>query len=54
MVNTAILSVVISKLDYRQELGLIVLFSIDKNLQIDYYCAILTFCLYISLRVKSR
>lgn len=46
------LSIIIHKFCYRQELCVIVLFSIDKGTKISFYYAILFLSLAIYLRIK--
>ena len=38
--STGILSIVIGKLCYRKKPYLIILFKVDKDLEVDFYCAI--------------
>ena len=54
IVKTCIFDVVICELRYWLEPGPIVLFKVDKELNVDLYNAVLPFCLAISLRIKSH
>ena len=48
-----IFRIIISKFSYKKKLGLIILFVIDKNLEIHLYCTILFLALAISWRMQS-
>lgn len=52
MIGVCIFSIIISKFDYKQKLGSIVLLKIDKYIKIRFYDAILPFSLTINLKVK--
>lgn len=47
-----VLEVVISKPRYWQKLGPVILLSILKDTKVNFYYAILTFCLPVRLKVK--
>ncbi len=53
MTSTSIFYIIVSKYSHKKESGPIVLFIIDKNLEIGLYCTILSLSLAISLRVKN-
>ena len=53
MTNASIFCIIISKFSYKKESSLIILFVIDKNLEIDLYYTILPWSLAINLKVKS-
>lgn len=52
MTNAYILGIDIYKFCYWQELCLIILLKIDKNIKINIYCIILT--LYLSINLKAK
>lgn len=52
MINTCILCIIIYKVCHEQKFCLIILLSIDKNLEIDYYCIGMLLGLAIYLRIK--
>lgn len=51
--DTHILSIIISKLGHWQEHYLVILFEIDKDLEVSLYCTILMFGLAVCLRVED-
>lgn len=51
--STSIFDIVVYKLGHKQELCLVILFSINKCTKIDLYQAILSFDLTIYFQVKS-
>lgn len=53
MAGDYILSIFISKLGHWQELCPVILFDINKSLEVSFYCAVLTFGLVIYLKIKS-
>ena len=53
MASTCILSVVVRKLSYWKEPGLIVLLKVDEDLEVRFYYTILLFCLVVCLQVKG-
>ncbi len=53
MTNTGIFCIIVSKFSQKKELGLIVLFVIDKNSEIGLYYTVLSLELSMSWRVKS-
>lgn len=53
MANVCVLGIVISKLDDEQKPSLVILFKIDKNLEVRFYYTILTFYLAVCLQIKG-
>ena len=53
MMIVCILSIIVSKLGYWYKPGLLVLFKINKDSEIQFYCTVLSLSLIVSLRVKS-
>ena len=53
IVGVSIFGIIISKLNYKKKLCLIILLKVDKNLEIGVYCTILPLSLVDCLRVKS-
>ena len=53
MINTSIFCIIISEFSYGKESSPIILFVIDKSLEISLNCGVLSLDLAISLRVKS-
>lgn len=49
--NARIYHIAICKLDYWQKPSPVILFKIDKSLEINLYYTILVFCLFVSLRI---
>ena len=54
MTNNGILCIIISKFSHKKELSLIILFVIDKNLEIGHYYTVLLLSLVINLRIKGN
>ena len=52
MSGVCIFSIVISELYHWLDLGPVVLLLIHKDTKVNFYCAILLFCLLVRLRVK--
>ena len=50
--GACVLCIVISKLGHRQEPSLVILFKVDKGLEVALYGTILAHCLTVSLQVK--
>ena len=53
MTNTSIFCIIVNEFSYKKKLGLIVLFVMNKNSEIDLYCAIWPLGLVINLRIES-
>lgn len=53
MTGADIFRIIISKFSLKKELGPIVLFVIDENLEINFYYTVFSLGLAISLNVKS-
>ena len=53
MASTSIFDIIIDKFYYKKKLYLVVLFKIDKDLKISFYCIILFFSLTVHLWIKS-
>lgn len=53
IIGTNIFCIIISKFDYRKEPGPIVLFVMNKSLEISLYYIILLFNLAINLKIKN-
>ena len=51
--GTSILSILISVFNHGQQLSPVILFVVDKGLEISFYSAVLPFCLPIRLRVEG-
>ena len=52
MANISIFDIIMSNFDYFWKFSLIVLLKVDKNLNVELYCAVLALCLIINLRIK--
>lgn len=52
--HTSIFCIIISEFSYKKELGLIILFIINKNLKMNLYYAVLSLSLAIHLRIESN
>ena len=53
MAVAQVFRVVVSKLGYREELGLVILLEVHKGLEIRFHCIVLLLSLTVSLRVES-
>ena len=53
MAGTCIFSIIISKLGYQQELYPVILFEVDKKLEVGFYHIVLMFALTICLKMES-
>ena len=53
MANARIFGIIISELGHRQEVCTVILFKIDKGLEVGFYRAILTFGLAICLKMED-
>lgn len=54
IIGASVFCIIIGKLSHRKELSIIVLFVIDKTLEINFYYTVLFFGLTISLIMKSN
>ena len=52
--NTNVFYIIISKFSHKKKFGLIILFVINKNLEINLYCIVLPLGLAINLWAKSN
>lgn len=51
--SVSISCIIIGKFNYWKEFYPVILYKVDKNLEIDFQFAVLSFNLTISLRIKS-
>ena len=51
--NTYIFGIIVNKFCYRKKLCLVILFKVDKSLEIDFYYSILFFDLAIYFKIKD-
>lgn len=54
MTNANIFDVIIYKLSHRQKFGLIILFKVDKSVEISFYNVVVSICLNFSLGIKNN
>ena len=52
--NTDIFSIIEYKISYWQKLYLVIYVEVCKNLEVTFYCSILIYSLFISLRIESN
>ena len=53
MAGTSIFDIIISKLRYRKKPCPIILLKVDQNLEISFYCAVLSFGLTVRQWIES-
>ena len=53
MASGSIFGIIVSKLDHRKKLYLIILFKVDKSLKVGFYYFILPFSLAIYLKIEA-
>lgn len=53
MAGVYIFGIIESKFDYQLEFSFIILFEVDKNVQISLYNLVLSLCLAICLQIKG-
>lgn len=53
MTDTSIFYMIVNTFSHKKKPGLIILFVMNKSLEIDLHCTILFFSLIISLKVKK-
>lgn len=51
--STTIFGIVVDKVGYRQEFCQVILFEINKNSEVNFFCIILLLNLAISLNIKG-
>ena len=54
MANACILGIIISKLGYKQELSLVILFEVDESPKVGLNNTVQLLCLAISLKIESH
>lgn len=53
VLGASILSIIMGKLCHKKKLYPIILFEIDKDLKIGFYCAVMSFDLVIYLKIED-